>query len=379
MNILQELTKLSSGFQARTQPVPLAWPGIGPVGHLSSRHGLYINTAYRNSIDAMLRDNDRIEKLAAEVSDGRLTAGAILEASRRISDTADAAKAIKRMQGAILSFNDIIDARGNAQYYDYFGVKASQTTVANQWSSFLRTNGNPTAASYTAIPGGARHTSASTGAIPMPFTIGGSDHTYLTNAAVSHVTGNNVHMFVDLCVAAGTISATSAVSQNISTTSLSRWTSGEGLCMTLEVTTALGATAANITISYTDQAGNTGNSTGAIALTTSAIAGRLMPVQDGPMIRYASGDFGVRQIEGCILSASMTGSGVLAALIYKPIVVIPTLVVGLMPERSTPATLSGIKQLTSAAGGEEPFIGSFVQTSTTSTGIILQWLEFVYS
>lgn len=378
MNILQELTKLSSGFQHRTQPVPLAWPGIGPVGHLSSRHGLYINTAYRNAVDAMLRDNDRIERLAAEVSDGRLTAGAILEASRRISDTADAARAIKKMQGAILSFNDIIDARGNGQYCDHFGAKASQTTVANNWSSFLRTGGNPTAAAFTAIPGGDRFTSASTGAVPIACTIGGSDHLYLTNAAVNHVTGNNVHMYVDLCVAAGSVSATSATSQNISTTSLSRWTSGEGLCMTLEVTTALGATAANITISYTDQAGNTANSTGAIALTTSAIAARLMPVQDGPMIRFASGDSGVRQIEGCILSANM-GSGALAAMIYKPLVVIPSLTVSLMPERSTPATLSGIKQLTSAAGGEKPFIGSFILTSTTSTGTILQWLEFVYS
>jgi hypothetical protein len=379
MNILQELQKLSRGLQPRTAPVPLVWPGIGPVGHLSSDHGVYINTAYRNPIDSMLRDQAKIDLLAADVSDGRLPAEALLAASKRVSDTTDAARAIKQMQGAITSFNDVIDARGNGQYFDYFGVKASQTTVANNWSSFLRTAGNPAAASYSNIPGGGRMTSATTGAVPIPLTIGGSDHLYLTNAVANHVTGTNVHMYVDVLVSAGNILATSATSQNISTTSLSRWTSGEGLAMTLEVTAALGATAANITISYTDQAGNTANSTGAIALTTSAAVGRLVPILDGPMIRLATGDYGVRTIEGCILSASMTGSGVMAALIYKPLVVCPTIGVTTWNERSTPAQLSGIKQLTSAAGGELPFVGSFVLASTTSTGTILQWLEFVYS
>jgi hypothetical protein len=379
MNILQELQKLSRGLQPRTAPVPLVWPGIGPVGHLSSDHGVYINTAYRNPIDSMLRDQAKIDLLAADVSNGRLPAEALLAASKRVSDTTDAVRAIQQMQGAITSFNDVIDARGNGQYFDYFGVKASQTTVANNWSSFLRTAGNPAAASYSNIPGGGRMTSATTGAVPIPVTIGGSDHLYLTNAAANHVTGSNVHMYVDVLVSAGNILATSATSQNISTTSLSRWTSGEGLAMTLEVTAALGATAANITISYTDQAGNTANSTGAIALTTGAIAGRLVPVLDGPMIRLATGDYGVRTIEGCILSASMTGSGVMAALIYKPLVVCPTMTLNLWNERSTPAQLSGIKQLTSAVGGELPFVGSFVLASTTSTGIILQWLEFVYS
>jgi hypothetical protein len=379
MNILQELQKLSRGLQPRTAPVPLVWPGIGPVGHLSSDHGVYVNTAYRNPIASMLRDQAKIDLLAADVSNGRLPAEALLAAAKRVSDTTDAVRAIKKMRGAITSFNDVIDARGNGQYFDYFGVKASQTTVANNWSSFVRTAGVPAAASYSNIPGGGRMTSATTGAVPIPVTIGGSDHLYLTNAVANHVTGTNVHMYVDVLVSAGNILATSATSQNISTTSLSRWTSGEGLAMTLEVTAALGATAANITISYTDQAGNTANSTGAIALTTGAATGRLVPVQDGPMIRLATGDYGVRTIEGCILSASMTGSGVMAALIYKPLVVCPTMTLNLWNERSTPAQLSGIKQLTSAVGGELPFVGSFVLASTTSTGIILQWLEFVYS
>jgi hypothetical protein len=151
--------------------------------------------------------------------------------------------------------------------------------------------------------------------------------------------------------------------------------------MTLEITTAFGTATGvpTITLSYTDQAGNTGNSTGAISIgATSMIAGRIFPLQDGPMIRLASGDYGVRVIEGCIFSAAST-SGIFAALVYKPLLVIPTFAVNLWSERSTPASLSGIRQLTSAAGGEEPFVGRFVLPSTTSTGTILEWLEFVYS
>lgn len=383
MNILGELRKLSRGLQPKTEPIPLLWPGMGQVGHLSERQGLYINPAFRRHVDATLEEEARINRLAAEVSDGKMSAADILSATRMMSDTQDAVRAIKGARAAILSFNDIIDARGNGQYYDYFGHKASQTTVANQWSSFARTAGVPGAATYGNIPGGGRLTSATTGAVPIPLSIGGSDHLYLTNAGINVNTGNNIVMYVDILVAAGNIQmgtgTTATTSQAISSTALSRWTSGEAVQMTLEVTTGGGtATSPTVTISYTDQGGTGGNSTGAITLTTSAIAGRLLPIQDGPMIRLASGDYGVRSVDGIIFSAAST-AGVLAALLYKPLVVLPTLTVNQFVDRSTPAMLSGIKQLTDTVGGEEPFISTFILPSSTSTGWILQWLEFVYS
>lgn len=386
MRLMHELRKLSRGLQPKTAPIPISIPGLGSVGHLSHQQGVYINSAYRNPLRSLMADEARADRVAREISRGRLGADALLPLAARISDRRDAIAAIKSMQGAIQSFNDIIDARGTGQYCDWFGHKASQTTVANQWSSFISTAGGmPPAASYTAAPGGARMTSASTGAVPIPCTIGGSDHLYLANAAAQHVTGSNIHFYVDLLVAAGNLQAgsgtTATTSQNISSTSLSRWTTGEGTAMTMEITTAFGTATGipTITISYTDQAGNTGNSTGAISIgATSMIAGRLFPIQDGPMIRLASGDYGVRVIEGCIFSAA-SASGIFAALVYKPLMVIPTFTVNYWTERSTPAMLSGIKQLTSSVGGEKPFVGRFILPSTSSTGTILEWLEFVYS
>jgi hypothetical protein len=133
--------------------------------------------------------------------------------------------------------------------------------------------------------------------------------------------------------------------------------------MNLAVTGALGATAATITISYTDQANNAAQSTGAIALTTSAAANRLVPVQDGPMIRLAAGDYGVRTVEGCILSASML-AGTMAVQLFKPLRLQTTLL-GLPVEMTTPVQAGRMTRVTQSAGGELPCIMTqrYVQTS----------------
>lgn len=379
MRLLNELRKVAAGLQPKTAPIPLVFDGVGQVGHLSQRQGVYINSAMRNPVRAMLRDHYRAERVARDMTNGLCGADDLLPIARRMTDSRDAILAIKKMAMAISSWDGVTAARGSGKSWDYLGTKASQTTVANQWSSFLRTAGSPAAmATPSNIPGGDRISSATTGAWPLPMTLGGSEDLYLTNVGGNHATGTNIVMVVDVLVGAGNISGTSATSQNISTTSLARWTSGEGVNMTIEVTTALGATAANITLSYTDQAGNTGNSTGAIALTTGCIAGRLQPVQDGPMIRLASNDYGVRTVEGCILSASMT-AGVMAIWLYKPLIIFPTLSTTTFVERSTPAQVGGIRRLSDASGASlKPAIGFFVLTSTTSTGVQTYLLETVW-
>jgi len=354
--ILDELRKVASGLQGRCAPVPFDVAGVGEIGHLTREHGIYVNSAHRRPFSALLRDQERYERVARDVSGG-IFGAELAGIARQMSDSADVVRTIKRMQGAITSWSGIRSAQeaGKSREVPYY--KANQG-AAVQWCSDFRTLGFPEAGAYVTIPGGSRFTGASTGAIPVGNSLGAGEHMYLCNQSVgvnsAAATVSGIIMTVDLLVAAGSISATSAVSQAITTTSLSRWTSGEGLCMTLEVTTALGATAATIALTYTDQAGNTANSTGAIALTTSAAAQRLLPVQDGPMIRFASDDSGVRQVEGCILSASML-AGVLAVLIYKPLRVM-TVLGGLPTEMTTPVQTGGMKRLTQTTGGETPCI-----------------------
>lgn len=376
MNIVRELTKLSTSLPPKAPPIPVALSDLGQVGHVSARQGLYINSGVRHHVRNLIADHYRAERAARELTSGRLGAEALLPIIARGSDSRDAIRAIKSLRGAITSWDGVIAARGNGKYFDFQGTKASQTTVANQWSSFLRTAGVPGAMTFNNIPGPAALDAATAGAWPLPMALGATDFLYLTNVGTNHATGTNIVLLADVVQAAGNINANSNTTQLVSTTQNLRWTGGSGLMMTLEITGALGATAANVTLSYVNQAGSAGT-TAAIAMTTSGIAGRLQPVQDGPAIRLATGDYGVRSIATAIFSAAM-GGGTLAALIYKPLLLVPTLATTSFVERSTPAQIGGIKALTEVAQGSKAALGFLVLCSTTATGVQLYMLETVW-
>jgi len=330
---------------------------MGEVGHLTREHGMYVNSAFRRPLRAVMRDSARYERAAREVSNGRFGADELLPIARRMSDQSDVVRSIKGMRASLTSWDQIVSAISGGKHLEYGFRKASGT--ASVWHFDFRSVGWPGAGAYTNIPGGTAFNGLSEGSYgTRGVSLGASDHLYLSNIGVggeiSTLASSGIYITVDLLVGAGDISATSITSQAISTTALPRWTTGEGLCMSLEVTTALGATASNITLTYTDQAGNAANSTGAIALTTGAVAQRLVPAQDGPMIRLADGDSGVRNVEACILSASML-AGVMAAIIYKPIRV-STIFAGLPTEQTTPGQAGGIRRLTDTAGGSMPCI-----------------------
>lgn len=379
MDVLQELRKVADAYPKKAEPIVLALSGLGQIGHLSGAHGVYINSSMKRHVRTLLREHYRAERAAREVSSGRFGAGDLLPIAALGSDSRDAIRAIKSMGMAISSWDAVASARGTGQFWDYMGTKASQTTVANAWSSFLRTAGNPGAMTYGSAPGPAAPSSASTGAWPIDhISLGASEDLYLTNIGAHHATGTNIVLSVDVLQAVGnfTTSGAANATQVATTTQLSRYTGGNGVMMTLEIITALGGTAANVTLSYTDQDGNAAG-TGAIALLTSGIVGRLTPVQDGPVIRLASGDYGVRSVERIYVSASM-GTGNVAVLMYKPIIVFPTLATTTFVERSTPAQIGGIKRLTTTTQGVKPALGFLVLTSTTSTGVQTYLTEFVW-
>lgn len=106
-----------------------------------------------------------------------------------------------------------------------------------------------------------------------------------------------------------------------------RATNGEGLRLYWVQTSAAGATAQNIALSYTDQAGNTGNALPVtVAMTASAIVGHishsgLAANNYTPFLPLASGDYGVRNVASVTFSAANTGTG--ALVLCKPIMEIP--------------------------------------------------------
>lgn len=382
MNVLAELRKVGRSLYPKAPPIPVMFNDVGQIGHVERRRGLYVNSGIRHHVSALVRDHYRAERTAREISNGRLGAGDILPIAALGTDSRDAIRAIKSMRSAIASWDNVVAAIEAGKFWNYMGSKASQTTVANAWFAFNTVAGNPGAMTYGTIPNPVPANSDTAGAWPLPMSLGASENLYMTNFGTNHATGTNIVLAVDLIYSAGGILASVVTSQGVSTSALPRWTGGQGLQMTLEVTVAAGTATGipNVRINYTDQSGNAGADTGNISLgTTSPIVGRMLPLQDGPMIRLASGDFGIQNVSQITFSGSMAGAGGRMALhIYRPLLLVPTLATTAFVERSTPAQIGGIRKLTSVAQGSKPCIGFFVLCSTTSTGAQTYLLETVY-
>jgi hypothetical protein len=336
MNLVREFDRYARAMPRRAPAVVVAHPAVGQIGLCDSR-GFRLRGMSTRVFNALMRDE--------------------ISARRAMSE-----------RGSITTWDGVLNNRGNGKADDFMGAKASQTTVANAWSSFFRSTGLPGAGSYTAIPGGAVMNRASTGAWPLTNPATG-DTKYLLNVGAGHVTGQNIVLVADLLVAAGNIDANSAGAQTINTAALTRYTDGAGVMMTLEVTTALGAGAANVTITYTNQAGTAGRATAAIAMTASAITFRLQPAVLGAQVELLAPDYGVRSVQTLQFSAGMGAGGLVALLLYKPLLMIPTLVAASFVERSTPAQIAGIIPLVLGSDSQLGCLTFFVNTSTTSTGI----------
>lgn len=254
--------------------------------------------------------------------------------------------------GAISTYDGIISARAGGNANDVTVSKLSTTTTAtNQWYSMFQSGGLPAAGTYTNIPGGAALNSTSTGAWSFGILdpTGGTSKYLLTSGFTSQ-TQINLAILVDLLVAAGNISATTATLQTVNSTALTRYTTGAGVMITFDVTTLLGNTASNITVTYTNQAGTGSRSSGAIAMTTAAIAQRLLPIAMGPYTQLQSGDYGVKSVESVQLSASMVSTGVFALNMYFPLAFMPGMAANVYVERDQTIQVDGLNLLPLDAG-----------------------------
>ncbi len=276
-------------------------------------------------------------------------------------------------QGAIASYDGIINARagGNAEDRTFF--KNSQTSVANSWTSLWQAGGMPVAGTFSATPGVAPN-NATTGALSFGLSTPGSGSKYLLTLGFTSTSAINMMLMVDLLSQLGTLSATTNAAQNVASQALTRYTSGAGVMMNFEVTTQIGTTASNLTALYTNQAGTAGQSTGAQAMTTSMIVLRVFPNGTAPFTTLATGDFGVRQLTRVTLSAAMT-AGVFGANLYYPLMWVPGIVANIYVERDSTVQIDGITQLVIGSDSAIGCLGAFVQTNTTSTGLLVGFMR----
>jgi hypothetical protein len=293
-------------------------------------------------------------------------------AAIELLSSSPAVLAAKSLAAAITTYDGIINTRANGKANDNVMAKASVTSVAQAFTTLFRATGNPAAGTYSNIPGGAVHTRASVGAWAGLRNPGGSDLKYLLTIGYGSTQAIDWGILVDLLVAAANILATISTAQTVNTTAQTRQygsTLGAGVNMTFEVTTALSATAHNMTVnSYTDQDGNTAATTGAIAGVSGAIAQRLVPVSLGPFMDLAAGDFGVRSVEQYTNSVALA-AGIFALNLVFPLAYIPGIGSNLYIERDSTVQIDGLQQLVEDGGGVIGCLTWFLQTNSTATGI----------
>lgn len=225
------------------------------------------------------------------------------------------------------SLNQITTALTSGYGETEMFVKNGPTVTAGTFFSLWRVGGIPVAGADPTSLTATIQSATTTGAMAFATSTNGKTK-HVINAGVTSVTAGSTGSLVvlDRLLAYGNINANINTAQNFTNTQpLTRYTSGTGTVMFLEVTTALGATASNVTVTYTNSNGVAGRTTGAQTMVVSSVANRIpntflyLPLQ--------AGDNGVRSVQTIQFSAAML-AGVANLVIAKPLFTMPLAMVG---------------------------------------------------
>lgn len=225
---------------------------------------------------------------------------------------------------------------------DWNKITGGAAYTAGRWYDLSPLAGTPIANAWTGTALNAQVPNETTG---FGLYHGGNVSTDIKNllnmGAVSAVATAvpSTLMLVDMCLYYPGISMNSATAQTlVNTNTLTRYTTGAGLRAGLVIQTSAGATAHNIAISYTNQAGTAGRTLPVtVAGTASAIAPHLTHSGTaannyGAFLPLASGDTGIRSVQTLTLSAA-SGGGTAALCLYKPLMEIPITTASVYAER----------------------------------------------
>ncbi len=203
----------------------------------------------------------------------------------------------------------------NAPMYKSNVTKSSVTTGAglmySLWAQAPFAGAAPTTA---AVP-----TRTTTGALPG-MQNGGANPLRMLKAELVRQRGGML-VLCDRLSHQGGLSAivTTAQTTNLPTSALTRYTTGAGVMMGLEIYTQIGTTATTVTASYTNQDGTAGRTTLATAFggTNNREVPRLinLPLQQG--------DTGVRAVASVTVLATTGTAGAFGVTLYRPLIAIP--------------------------------------------------------
>lgn len=246
------------------------------------------------------------------------------------------------------SMDDLVSEITNGKFarFDWNKVTGGAAYTAGRWYDFSPLGGTPVANAWAGTALNWVTCTESTGNGTQIFGIphGGNvstDTKHILNvAAVTGVATGvpGVLQLVDLQGYWPGISTNSAVAQNLVGTPTLRYANGAGCRLYFVITTGSGATAHNISLSYTNQAGTSGR---ALPVTVSMTASAITPHiahsgtaanNYGPFLPLAGGDTGVQNVASVTFSAA-SGAGAGALCLARPLLTLPLTTVSVAAER----------------------------------------------
>jgi len=232
--------------------------------------------------------------------------------------------------------------------------KQSRTADAAAVFCSLWTIGDDPIAGATPPTGsGEAPTSATQGAMKITEVGGGAD-IVVGRALISMATLGSVILYDRLVHTSG-LSGTVTTAQTVNTAALTRYTSGVGVEIFIEHYTATGASAATLTVNYTNQ--DDAAKTTSIAFYASPLAGLMQ------LVPLAAGDTGAKSVQSVQLSATTGTAGDFGITLIKTIT-------ELAPDTAGAGKVFGPFAVGIPAIQPSACLATMVLTSTTSTGII---------
>jgi len=202
------------------------------------------------------------------------------------------------------------------------------TSAAGRWHELLTATGSPGPVTFSGTAGVATAMNASTAGALGPLANVSTETRYLVKAYAQSPTATLVPATMILCdfllyYPSCVVTGTPTTLNNATT--IPRYTTGAGVQAAIFCQTAYGAASPALTLTYTDQAGNTGNLSPAaltapatsIPISTAHLRGTVGSLE----MPFIAGDTGCRKIESYTLASGTTGTAVF--VLYRPLVEIP--------------------------------------------------------
>lgn len=266
---------------------------------------------------------------------------------------------------AITTMDGLVSALGNSKDQQLFFPSATNVAGGWVWLNYAVTSSFGILAIPAASSAGGKTYTQTAGVAGYPKWSAGGASSYIGRIGVSFVTAGTVHIYDTLWACSG-FNGTLLTAQAVTgfTGLPTRNTTGAGCEIWVYGTTAVGATASNITVQYTNSSAVAGRVTVATPMIASLPAFRMFQVP------LQSGDVGVQSIQSVTLSASTGTAGSFGVMIVDRLCSISSPV----PNVSVSADFAtlGLPAI------DDTSVLSFVsQGTTTSTGIIMGQMSIV--